>query len=412
MTRFLAYTSPARGHLYPLVPTLRELKKRGHEVAVRTLASEVELLRDLGFDAAPIDPAIEGPGIDDWRAKTPIGAVKRSLAGFFERARHDGPDLRRAVEEERPDALLVDVNTWGAAAAASVGELPWASWCPYFLPLPSKDAPPFGPGFAPAKGVPGHVRDRLASSLLERFWNGALPALNEVRRDLGAPPLASVIDAMREPPLTLYLTAEPFEYHHSDWPDSIVMTGPGVWDPPADPPQWLGEITKPLVLVTCSTEFQDDGKLVAVALEGLQDEDVHVVATTAGVDPAQFGVPANARVERFVPHAPLVERATCVVCHGGLGITQKALAAGVPVCVVPFGRDQLEVARRVEIAGAGTRLAAPRLTPKRLRQAVREAVSRRDGAQRLAEAFARAGGPAAAADALERKLDRQPSAAL
>ena len=25
MTRFLAYTSPARGHLYPLVPTLLEL---------------------------------------------------------------------------------------------------------------------------------------------------------------------------------------------------------------------------------------------------------------------------------------------------------------------------------------------------------------------------------------------------
>ena len=30
-----------------------------------------------------------------------------------------------------------------------------------------------------------------------------------------------------------------------------------------------------------------------------------------------------------------------------MGITQKALAAGVPVCAVPFGRDQFEVARRV-----------------------------------------------------------------
>jgi UDP:flavonoid glycosyltransferase YjiC (YdhE family) len=43
---------------------------------------------------------------------------------------------------------------------------------------------------------------------------------------------------------------------------------------------------------------------------------------------------------------------------------------------------------------------------------VREAIARRDGAQRLAEAFRRAGGPAAAADALERATDRQPSAAL
>jgi len=101
-----------------------------------------------------------------------------------------------------------------------------------------------------------------------------------------------------------------------------------------------------------------------------------------------------------------------VVCHGGMGITQKALAAAVPVCVVPFGRDQLEVARRVDTARAGARLPAPRLSPERLRQAVREAMSRRDGAQRLADAFARAGGPAAAADALERATARQPSAAL
>ena len=151
---------------------------------------------------------------------------------------------------------------------------------------------------------------------------------------------------------------------------------------------------------------------MATTLDALKDEDVQVVATTAGVDPAQFSVPPNARVERFVPHGPLVDRASCVVCHGGMGITQKALAAGVPVCVVPFGRDQLEVARRVELAKAGTRLPAPRLSPERLRDAVREAVARREGAQRLADTFADAGGPAAAADALERALDRQPSAAL
>jgi len=412
MTRFLAYTSPARGHLYPLVPTLRELTSRGHEVAVRTLSSEVEPMRELGFDTEAIDPAIEAREIDDWRARTPVGALKLGLAGFFDRARHEGPDLRRAIEQERPDALLVDINTWGALAAASTGELPWASWCPYFLPLPSRDAPPFGPGFPPAKGLPGRLRDRLAAPLLLRFLNSTLPGLNDVRRGLGAPPLATVVDALREPPLILYQTAEPFEYHRSDWPDSIVMTGPGIWDPPAEPPAWLGEVTRPLVLVTCSTEFQDDGKLVATALEALKHEDVQVVATTAGTDPAKFDRPANARVERFVPHRPFVERAACVVCHGGMGITQKALAAGVPVCVVPFGRDQLEVARRVQLAGAGTRLPAPRLSPTRLRDAVRRAIARRDGAQRLADAFASAGGPAAAADALERAIDRQPSAAL
>ena len=45
--KILAYTSPSKGHLYPLMPTLLELRRRGHQVAVRTLASEVELLKQL-----------------------------------------------------------------------------------------------------------------------------------------------------------------------------------------------------------------------------------------------------------------------------------------------------------------------------------------------------------------------------
>ena len=66
------------------------------------------------------------------------------------------------------------------------------------------------------------------------------------------------------------------------------------------------------------------------------------------------------RVLCFVAHGPILDRAACAITHGGMGATQKALARGVPVCAVPFGRDQFEVARRVEVAGAGIRLAAKR----------------------------------------------------
>jgi UDP:flavonoid glycosyltransferase YjiC (YdhE family) len=87
-----------------------------------------------------------------------------------------------------------------------------------------------------------------------------------------------------------------------------------------------------------------------------------------------------------------------------MGATQKALARGVPVCAVPFGRDQYEVARRVEVAGAGTRLPAKRLSPARLRSAVREAIDCRPGAARVAEGYRESGGAAGGADAFERLL--------
>jgi MGT family glycosyltransferase len=200
------------------------------------------------------------------------------------------------------------------------------------------------------------------------------------------------------------MTAEPFEYPRSDWPDSVRLVGPCAWDPPAEPPGWLADVQRPLVLVTTSSEFQDDGRLVRTALEALAHEELDVVATLPAADATGIDVPANARVLPFVPHAPLLERAACAITHGGMGATQKALARGVPVCAVPFGRDQLEVARRVDVSGAGTRLPARRLTPERLRKQVHEALARREGAQRIATAFERAGGAAAAADAFEKRL--------
>jgi MGT family glycosyltransferase len=410
MARVLAYTSPARGHLYPLVPILDELQARGHRIAVRTLPSELAALRERGFTADPIAEPILAIEHDDWQARTQLAALRRSLATFVRRAEHEPGDLHAAIEAERPDLLLVDTTTWGAAAVAEALGRPWAQWLPYPAPVPSRDAPPFGPGFAPASGPLARIRDRVLGPVLLRGYGRALlPAVNGVRAAVELEPLGAAAETFTRADVMLYMSAEPFEYPRSDWPGTFRLIGPTTWDPPVATPDWLAELDDPLVLVSTSSEFQDDGRLVASALAALRDAAVSVVATTPSADTGRIDVPANARVERFVPHAPLLQRAACVVCHGGMGIAQKALAAGVPVCVVPFGRDQLEVARRVEVAGAGTRLPARRLDARRLRAAVEAAMEMGGGARRVQAGFAAAGGARAAADELA-ALVRAPRA--
>jgi UDP:flavonoid glycosyltransferase YjiC (YdhE family) len=148
-----------------------------------------------------------------------------------------------------------------------------------------------------------------------------------------------------------------------------------------------------------------DEMVISTKAEVLAGEPMAVVVTTAAHDPKAFVAPANARVEQSLPHAPIIARAACVVSHGGQGTTQKALASGVPVCVVPYYRDQLDVARRVERADAGVLLHHKRLNPERLRSAVHVAITKRPGAERVARSFAAAGGSsAAAADAVEELL--------
>ena len=409
MSRYLAYTNALLGHIYPTVPTLAELHRRGHEVIVYTTAEAREPLAALGLEVRGVAAQLEGIESDDWKARTPIGAMKRDAANLAQRAVHEIPDLERALDEHRPDALLIDVTAFGASAAAEASGLPWAHIVHFPLPVPSRDAPPYGLGLAPRRDRIGRTRDavarRLVLGLLERT---TLPKLNEARTPLGLPALRDATDYFaRTASLVLYFTAEPFEYPRSDWPAHVRLVGPGSWDPPTAPLPWLEDLDRPVVLVTCSSDFQNDGALAAAALEGLATEDVFVVATTAGVDPAGLPVATNARIERYLPHRPILERATCVVCHGGMGITQKALAAGVPVCAVPFGRDQFEVARRVAVADAGVMLPKAKLSAKRLRAAVAEATAKTPGARRVAAGYEASGGAGAAADAMEQLARRR-----
>lgn len=405
MSRILIYTSPARGHLYPIVPIVLELQGRGHEVALRTLASQVELMRAMGIDAKPVAQRIEQISLDDYKSRSRLGRGVRALATFAARAKHEAADLRAAIHDERPDGILVDCMTWGAASVAQASGGPWAQFVPYPLPVPSRDAPPFGPGFKPARGPLGYFRDRAIRPLAAAtFGRTMLEPLNAIRAQLGLPALRNGSDIFALAPLVLYLTSEPFEYSRRDWPAGVLMVGPCAWDPPTEAPAWLAQIERTLVLVSTSSERQDDRRLVTTALEAFADEDVELVATLPAEEVAGMDVPANAHVESFLAHTPLLAKAACAITHGGAGVTQKALAAGVPVCVVPFGRDQHEVARRVEVAAAGTRLLTTRLNPRRLRAKAYEAMTMRSGARRVAEGFAMAGGAVAAADALERLM--------
>jgi MGT family glycosyltransferase len=409
MSRILAYTSPALGHLFPMTPLLLELRSRGHHVHVRTLGGQVDRMESLGLEASAVDPRIETVENVDWKAGNARAALASVVSTFVARGEYDAPDLEQAIAEKRPDLLIVDINAWGASVAAEASGLPYVTFSPYTPPIRSVGTPPFGPGFRPLPGPLGRVRDGLLRPLVMGAAEKAMaPGIAKLRTARGLPPVASADEFFRRSPLMLVTTAEPFEYHHDDWGADIRMIGASAWEPPGELPTeletWLGSVDRPLVVVTTSSEFQDDGVLVRTALEALADEPVRVVATMPAGVPEDLVVPANARVEPFLPHGPLLERASVAVTHGGMGATQKALAHGVPVCAVPFGRDQLEVARRVEVSGSGTRLSARKLGAERLRTAVRQAMACSDGARRVAEGYRATGGVSGAADVIEARF--------
>jgi MGT family glycosyltransferase len=409
MARILVYQSAASGNVFPAVDMLLELHRRGHELHLRGGATEAERLASLGIHTETVDRRIEEFEIDDWRGRSQVDALRRLVRSYAALAELELPDLMTAIAEVKPEALVVDVNCHGAMYAAETSGLPWAVFCPYPPAFRSEDAPPHGVGWPPARGSLGRVRDRAWWWVGDRLAARELRPFNRLRTEAALPPVEKFDDQYLKSDIFIAFTAEPFEYPRTDWPAQVRLVGPGLWEPPADPPPWLATETRPIVLVTASTAYQQDDKLIATALAALADEPIAVVATTGALDPSAFDPPANARVDAFLPHRPILERAECVVCHGGHGITVKALSAGVPVCAVAFCRDQFDVARRVEVSDAGVRLHHRRLSEDRLRDAVHSAITKRAGAERIARAFAAAGGPSAAADAVEELLTAVPA---
>jgi MGT family glycosyltransferase len=397
MARILAYTSPAAGHLFPLIPGLLALQERGHDVHLRIGERLLGVARDAGLQAQPCDPAIAEIEIDDHTAGLKdTEKLRRGLGSLLVRGPLERADLDRAIAEVDPDVIVVDTNSYGATVAAQASGRPWAIALPSLLPVPGKGIPPYGLALRPLGGPLGRVRDRVLWKLIEREYGKAmLPRLNALRTEAGLPALASPIDHVLGPDRLIVMTGEPLEYPRADLPPNVRFVGAQLWDPPAAAPAWLDEPGDPWVLVTTSTDYQGDEQLARVAVAALRDEPVRVILTLADAyDTADVAPAPNVRVERFVPHGPVLERAAAVVCHSGMGIVQKAVAAGVPIAAVPFGRDQPEVARRVVEAGAGVRLRTKDLTPERLRATVREALAMRPPARGT-------GGGARFADAVE-----------
>ncbi|KUI23779.1 glycosyl transferase [Mycobacterium sp. IS-1742] len=409
MATILAYTSPPAGHLFPMLALLRELAGRGHLVHVRTYAAGVAAARAAGMTADRVDPRIEDIVSEDWRAESGRAVLRMTIETFGGRGAHELDDLDEAIALVGPDLVLLDINCWGAMAAAEAGDVPWAVFSPYTPFLRSAGMSPVGAGKAPWPGPVGRLRDLGVRAVVQQVFDAPMMVhINTFRALRGLPRLRDVDAVLRRAPLLLVAGGEPFEYPHPGWGEAVQMIGPCEHDPDAGAaPAWLDDVDGPLILVTTSSVKQADSALVTTALTAFAGADVHVVATCPAGVPAAITVPPNATVTGFLPHGPILDRAVCAITHGGMGVTQKALARGVPVCAVPYGRDQFEVARRVQAARCGTRLPGRRLTPRRLRAEVERARTMTPGARRVAEGFAATGGVARGADLLEDHLIRR-----
>lgn len=419
-SRIVFATTPADGHTVPALSIARALIERGHGVRWYAGRKYAERIAAIGAEFLPIsDHDFSLVGLDDYypeRARLSGLAKLRfdTTVGFAQPARTHLADLLAALDHEPADLVVGDTGFIAGPMVTELGGPPFAAFGVSVVGFPSRDTPPFGLALRPTASTLGSVRNRLLHTLVRRtLFAPMTSAVNSIRADHGLPPRDEIVfEYMLHASLYLQLGAQGFEYPQRDLPDHVRFVGPVRPEPIPEwtEPDWWSDLESgaPVVVLNQGTVATDPTELLRPGLAALADEDVLVVAVTGGRDPDELGpLPANARVERFIPFDRLLPRTSVLVTNAGFGAVQLALAAGVPIVAAGKSEDKVEVAARVGWSGVGIDLRTQRPRPESLAAAVREVLRDeryRRRARELQAEIATAGREHAAADALEQLL--------
>jgi UDP:flavonoid glycosyltransferase YjiC (YdhE family) len=328
--RALFSSTRGAGHFNPLVPFARAFQRAGHDVLVAGPPDLARPAAEAGFDFWQFDPPPEDELGVVWSRVPelpPEQANEVVVGDIFGRLNTTAalPRLREACAEWRPDVVLRDPNEYGSALAAELHDIPHA-----------------------------RVAIGLASSE-ELGLEIAAGPVDAIRRAEGLPPDPAA-ETLRASP---YLSVFPATLDDGDQPDTHRFRDPA-WDAaPGELPEWWpGREGDPLVYLTFGSVaggFPQALPVYGAAMRAVAGLPVRVLITVGrelDLD-ALPAAPGNVRIERWVPQKDVLGHAAAAVVHGGSGSTLGAIAAGVPLVVVPLFADQPQNARRVAEVGAG-----------------------------------------------------------
>ena len=394
--RFLFVVPPFTGHVNPTIGVALELERRGHEVAWAGVPGATEALLPPGarfLSAVPDEVASYVAEAGERRPDARGAAAFKFLMEdvLLPLADHMVDGVDAAVDAFGADVLVVDQQALGGAVAARRRGLPWAT----------------------SATTSAELVDPLA--MLPKVAD----AMHQLRVDLQvrhgiAPDVAAAGDLRLSPHLVLAYTVADLTGPLEGTPAGevpVAFVGPCAvgrpepgdfpWERLADPA--AGD-DRPNVLVSLGTlNAEVSERFWLAAADAFRDQPwvgVFVAPDHLVPDP-----PPNVIVRGRVPQLDLLPRLSAVVSHAGHNTVCETLAAGLPLVVAPIRDDQPVVADQVVRAGAAVRVKFARVRAEDLRAAISAALhddELRSAAGRIRAGFAAAGGPPAAADALER----------
>jgi UDP:flavonoid glycosyltransferase YjiC (YdhE family) len=246
------------------------------------------------------------------------------------------------IRRLRPDLVVVDfrptMNVSARVCGVATASLLLGHWMPEYATKP---------GWVPRSYAIAAVAERL----LGERWTSLLanPIFSGVIRYKTSPFRAAARARGQVAPrllweliqgdLNLLTDVEALSPVHL--PEGCHRVGPILWEPSMPAPAWVEELdrTRPVLLVNFGSTAHPD--LFRATFAEFADRPYQVILATCGqIDAADFEIPSNFFVEKFLPVAQMMEIADLVIYHGGAGTFQQMIRAGVPGVVIATHWDQ------------------------------------------------------------------------
>jgi MGT family glycosyltransferase len=371
----------APSHVYPGLATISELVARGHRVSY-VVGERLEALVSPTGAEVVAHPTLLPDSDEAWS-----GDVGEAMQLFLDESI---AVLGRVIELERPDAVLYDIGGLAGRVAASRWGVPAVQLSPTFVAWEGYE-----------EDMAEHTAALKASASGQRYYATLREWL--AANDVGLDP----DDFLGRPDACVVLIPRVMQPNGDRVGPRFVFAGPcidetrmGRWAPaPGD--------ERPLVYVSFGTSYTDRADVYRLCIEELAGTH-RLVLATGKVDPAALGpLPAGVEAARTQPQLDVLEHAAVFITHAGMGGSVESLWFGVPTVAIPQAVDQFGNAAMLEAIGAGVQLGPERLDAAGLRAAVAAATARTGRARELREEVRRTGGPAAAADAVERSVESE-----
>lgn len=176
------------------------------------------------------------------------------------------------------------------------------------------------------------------------------------------------------PDLNLVYTLREYQPYAEEFPEEkYKFLGPSVYEREGADPEYM-KAERPLIYISLGTVVRGNIRFYQSCIEAFREENADVVISVGAQCPIRKlkNIPPHIRVRQWVPQTQVLEAADVFVTHGGMNSVSEALVAGVPMVVIPFTSDQPVNAKCIERLGVGKILEYDSLSKDGLREKVHE----------------------------------------